>query len=359
MIQAENPSLFTISENETTRENTMLNFDEERYLSIQSGAASLASRIDKAICNLLDGGAENVFFLGTGGVALLTQPAVTLLNRKSKFPVFTGFSAELVITGSPLLDENSIVVIPSLSGTTKESVALLDYVKSQGAKTITLIGHAKTPLGQNADHAFVNFAEDDTSCESFYMQTLLIALSIMKYRGEISNYERLVEELQLLPGALLEAKRDFESKAPNIADIIDAHRYHIFTSAGNSWPQAHYYGMCILEEMQWILTRPVHAADFFHGTLEMLEKGVSLFVLHGEDECRPLTERVIAFAKDYTDSLTVIDTKDVNLPGIGSELRALVSPAVLAALFERVSAHLEVKRDHPLTTRRYYKKVSY
>jgi len=29
---------------------------------------------------------------------------------------------------------------------------------------------------------------------------------------------------------------------------------------------------------------------------------------------------------------------------------------VLAAAFERLSAHLEVVRDHPLTTRRYYKK---
>jgi len=28
-------------------------------------------------------------------------------------------------------------------------------------------------------------------------------------------------------------------------------------------------------------------------------------------------------------------------------------------VLERVSAHLEVKRDHPLTTRRYYKRLAY
>jgi fructoselysine-6-phosphate deglycase len=32
---------------------------------------------------------------------------------------------------------------------------------------------------------------------------------------------------------------------------------------------------------------------------------------------------------------------------------------LLATVLERVSAHLEVKRDHPLTTRRYYKRVEY
>ncbi|MFK8077169.1 MAG: SIS domain-containing protein [Granulosicoccus sp.] len=337
----------------------MLNFNEQRYRTIQSGAVSLAQGIDETVSSLLDNGADNIFFLGTGGVAFLMKPAVTLLERQSRFPAITGFGAELVITGSPHLTDKSIVVIPSLSGTTKESIELLDYIKSKGAKTISLVGHKETPLGINSDHAFVNFAEDDTSSESFYIQSLLIALSIMKHRGEIDNYDRLLEEIRLLPGALLEAKRAFESKAPEIAGIIDSYDYHIFTGAGNSWPEAHYYGMCILEEMQWILTRPVHASDFFHGSLELIEKGVSIFVLQGEDACRPLTERVISFSKEYTDSLTIIDTKDVNLPGIGAELRALISPAVLAAIFERVSAHLEIKRDHPLTTRRYYKKVNY
>jgi len=31
----------------------------------------------------------------------------------------------------------------------------------------------------------------------------------------------------------------------------------------------------------------------------------------------------------------------------------------LATALERLSAHLEARRNHPLTTRRYYKKVDY
>ena len=37
----------------------------------------------------------------------------------------------------------------------------------------------------------------------------------------------------------------------------------------------------------------------------------------------------------------------------------MLSPDLLATVLERVSAHLEIKRDHPLTTRRYYKRVAY
>jgi len=117
--------------------------------------------------------------------------------------------------------------------------------------------------------------------------------------------------------------------------------------------------MCILEEMQWIRTRPVHAADFFHGTLELVEPGVSVFVFKGEDPSRPLADRVEAFARRYTDRVRVLDATDVKLPGISAETRSLISPVILATLLERVSAHLEVKRGHPLTTRRYYKRVDY
>ena len=337
----------------------MLNFDEARYLSIQSGAVALAGDIDVAIGRLLDAGADNIHFLGTGGAAFLMQPAAALLQRLSRFRAFTGYSAELIAAGSVNLNDRSIVIIPSRSGTTKESIALLDVARKAGAKVITLVGHKNTPLGQQGDHVFVNFVEDDTSSESFYIQSLLVALSILARRKEIDGYRALVGEMANLPAALLEAKRSFEGEAARLAGVIAASDYHIFTGAGNTWPEAHYYGMCILEEMQWIRTRPVHASDFFHGTLELVEKGVSLFVFQGEDAFRPLTERVIGFAKQYTDQLHILDTADVKLPGIGQALRGLISPVVLAALLERVNAHLEVRRNHPLSTRRYYNRVAY
>lgn len=337
----------------------MLNFDEDRYIRIQSGAVGMAKRFDAVIKACLDAGADNLFFLGTGGAAILMQPAYQLLQRKSKFPVFLDLTAELLITGSVNLSRKSIVVMPSLSGTTKESVALLAKVKEAGATVLTLVGHEETPLGQGGDHVFVNFAEDDTSCESFYLQSLLIALSLMKHRGEIANYDQVVGELHTLPTRLVDMKRAYENKAEDFARILAGSDYHIVTGAGNVWPEAFYYGMCILEEMQWIRTRPVHASDFFHGTLELVEKDVSVILFKGEDDCRPLADRVETFARTYTDHLTVLDTASFDLPGISPEVRGLISPLLLSAVLERISAHLEVMRNHPLTTRRYYKRVAY
>lgn len=325
----------------------MLNFNEDRFLRIQSGAVALAPRIDAEIGAAIAAGATNLYFLGTGGVAYLMEPAVQLLHRRSGFPTFKDYPAELILTGSANLTDKSIVVMPSLSGATKESVAMLEKLKEVGAKIITLVGHADTPLGLGGNPALVNFAEDDTSSESFYLQSLLIALSVMKARGEIDTYDALVAELQTVPAALVAAKKAFEPKAEDHARLIAGADYHMFTGAGNMWPEALYYATCILEEMQWIRTRPVHASDFFHGPLELIEPGVSLLLVKGEDALRPLTLRVERFVGRYTDRLRIVDAAAAELPGLGPRLRALATPVILAALLERVEAHLGPPAPRP------------
>jgi fructoselysine-6-phosphate deglycase len=337
----------------------MLNFDKDRFIKIQSGAVSFAEQAKPLMRQLLAGGMERLFFMGTGGVQLLALPAIALAEHRSTFPVRAEFPAQVVLDPPAGLDDKSLVVIPSLSGTTKESVQLMSFLKGRGVRTLSLTGHSDTPLAQEADFNFTNFAEDDTSSESFYLQTLLIVLALLSERGEYDDYDGTVAELKKLPELLAQAKAAYEEQAAELAASIKDETYHIFTGAGSAWPEAYYYGMCILEEMQWIRTRPVHAADFFHGTLELVEPGVSVFLLKGEDASRPLSERVENFAKRYTDKVRILDAASVELPGISAKVRRLISPILLATLLERVSAHLEVLRNHPLTTRRYYKRVEY
>lgn len=337
----------------------MLNFDKDRFVKIQSGAVAIADDVRALVRKLLDDGLERIFFMGTGGVQFLTQPAIELARNGTVFPVSAAFPAQVVLEAPAGLDERALVILPSLSGTTKESVQLMAFLKERGVKTLSLTGHKNTPLGLDADYNFTNFAEDDTSSESFYLQTLLIVLALLAERGEFADFDATVAELKKLPELLVSVKEDYEAGAAALAQEIKDETYHIFTGAGSVWPEAHYYGMCILEEMQWIRTRPVHASDFFHGTLELVEPGVSLFIFKGEDACRPLTDRVENFAKRYTDKVRVLDAAAVKLPGISENTRKLISPIILATMLERLSAHLEVLRDHPLTTRRYYKRVEY
>jgi fructoselysine-6-phosphate deglycase len=337
----------------------MLNFDEDRFLKSQAGAVSCAEALHDALAERLTGGAENVFFAGAGGAGILMWPAADLLSRRSSFKTFVERPAELVAAGSVHLGPRSIVVIPSRSGDTGESLDVVAYSKALGASIITFTGTPDSLLAAQADVNFTNPVDDDISSESFYLQSLLLVLAIMDLRGELDKYGELVREIRCLPELLLEAKRSFEDQAGDMAEVIAASPYHIITGAGSTWAEAMYYGMCILEEMQWIRTRPVHAADFFHGPLELVEPGVSCILMKGEDWSRPLVDRVEQFVRSYDDRLKVLDTASVAMPGISKQLRALISPVILATLLERVNAYLEVKRNHPLTTRRYYRSVTY
>ena len=337
----------------------MLNFDESRLVAIQSAAVEHADGIRDYVGECVDRGIDTIMFAGVGGAGILMQPAHALLTSDSRVPAFLVLPAEVMLTGSVHLGASTLVVIPSLSGTTAEGVAFVEYARSAGATVLSLTGTADSPIASASDRNFVVAAADDTSSESFYLQSLLLSLSVQDCLGEIDDFKAVVDELLRLPALLVGAKQEFEGRAAELAQTIRAEDYHIFTSSGGSYAEAYYFGMCILEEMQWIRTRPVHAADFFHGTLELLEPRVSVFLLKGEDATRPLTERVERFSAEHTDRLRVIDAADFSLPGISPRVRSLISPIIHATVLERLAAHLEVQRDHPLTTRRYYRRVAY
>lgn len=337
----------------------MLNFDESRFVAIQSAAVGHSDAIREFVADRFSSGIDVVMFAGVGGAGILMQPAHDLLITHSRAGAFLPLPAELTLTGSTHLGPKTLVVIPSLSGTTPEGIAVVDYAKASGATVMSMTGTADSPIAVASDRNFVVPAADDTSSESFYIQSLLVSLSVQDYLGEVDDFDGVVAELRGLPALLVGAKQAFESRAASLAEEIRDEDYHIFTAAGGSYAEAYYFGMCILEEMQWIRTRPVHAADFFHGTLELLEPDVSVFLLKGEDATRPLADRVENFAGTQTDRLRVVDAADFALPGITPRVRSLISPIIHATVLERLAAHLEVLRDHPLTTRRYYRRVAY
>jgi fructoselysine-6-phosphate deglycase len=340
----------------------MLNFDRARFVSIQSAAVAQADRISAVVADAMAGGITSVVFLGTGGAGILMLPAARLLQVRSRVDVDLLLPAEVLLEPDPRIGPSTLVVLPSLSGTTQESVHVELACLQAGARVLALTANGDSPVAEHATDTLVVPAEDDTSSESFYLQSLLVALAVLRERGELGalTHERFLAELTLLPELLADVKAAYETSASVLAKQLAEQPWHIFTGAGSTWAEAFYYAMCILEEMQWIRTRPVHAADFFHGTLELVEPGVSLVLLKGEDlASRALVERVEAFVTRYTDTVAVLDAADAELPGVSDDVRALISPVVLAAMLERVSAHLEVLRDHPLTTRRYYRRVTY
>jgi fructoselysine-6-phosphate deglycase len=337
----------------------MLNLDEMHHLSVQTQAVKLVRPIYDAVRAELDRGLKNIFFGSAGGVALLTLPAARLLSERSTLPVYVERASELTATGHRSLGAGSLLVLASVSGTTREAVDVLHYAHACGARVMTLTGTPDSPLALDADVNLCNAVADDTSSESFYIQTLAIALAVMSIRSEFEGFESFEREVKRLPESLLAVKRAYEPEAEQLAAAFAGDPKLIVTGAGSSWYEAWYFGMCILEEMQWLWTRPVHASDFFHGTLELVEQGIDVLILKGEDAGREQSERVEKFIPRVGGRAVVMYSKPFELAGISDTFRPLMSPIVLATMVERLSVHIEALRDHPLTTRRYYKRLDY
>ncbi|MFF3196073.1 SIS domain-containing protein [Streptomyces misionensis] len=333
----------------------MLKFNEAEFVSQTKSLLALRPQIEKLVDRLADEGYDHVLLVGAGGTYAQMWPYEHLARRTSVLPVRAAVAAELVVSGDARLGERTIAVFTSVSGTTDDTLRAIDYCKSRGAHTIGFTGYPDSLVAQSVDTALIS----EPKAWPFDVQLLLFMGRLLSRRGEFEGYERLADELGVLPRVLVDVARQAEPVASDFAETHKHTDYHFLIGGGNLWGFTYLYSMCILEEMQWLRTTRVHSAEFFHGSLELLEENTSVIVFQGEDETRALTDRAEAFAKRVSKDVTVFDTRDYPLEGISPEFRGLLAPLVLDTVMDRVSKHLERVRDHSLDLRRYYRVMDY
>lgn len=337
----------------------MYKFNEENFLEVASGAVSLRNKVESIVDEVTQKGYKNLFLIGSGGSYAAMFPFDFALKMYSSLPVYNEIASEFILMDHKHFGKDSLVIFSSLSGTTKETIEAAKYCKEKGATTIGLTGKMGSPLDEITDHTLINYAEDDTAPESINMQLYMLVYGLMYKRNEYPRYPELMEALSETPKLLVNIREQYDEIASDFATKHKDTKYHMIVGAGTLWGWAYNYSMCILEEMQWIHTTRVHASEFFHGSLELVEEDTSIILLEAEDVSRPLTDRVRNFAEKYTSNLFRIDTREFNLPGMDDELRKELAPLLICAVFDRLNVYLEKERNHPLSTRRYYRKVAY
>ena len=124
----------------------------------------------------------------------------------------------------------------------------------------------------------------------------------------------------------------------------------------------------------WIRTKSISCQEFFHGMQEIIVEDTPVTLFMGEDEQRPLAERVAKLKissllvivssvwlvyKTLNANYTIIDTKEHELKGISPEFRGTISHLVMHGVNNRVDAYMELFLRHPLSIRRYYRQFDY
>jgi fructoselysine-6-phosphate deglycase len=333
----------------------MLGFNEPEVLSQLASTVALRPSIEELADRLVDEGFDRLFLVGAGGTYAQMWPYEHLARSRSTLPVRAVIAAELVASGDATLGERSVAVFTSVSGTTEDSLSAIEFCRSKGALTVGFTGYADSPVAKSVDVALVS----EPKAWPFDPQMLLFMGRLLARRGEFAGYEKFADQLAGVPRLMVDVAKQADPAASAFAEAHKDTDYHFLVGGGNLWGFTYLYSMCILEEMQWLRTTRVHSAEFFHGSLELLEEDTSVMIFQGEDETRPLTDRVEAFAKRISRDVTVFDTRDYALEGISPEFRGLLAPLVLDTVLGRVSKHLERVRDHSLDLRRYYRVMDY
>lgn len=338
----------------------MYDIDLNHYREVVDSSIALRPQIEKAVDEICEKGYSNIFFIGCGGTYAHSLPMMYWMQTASeKVNVRSVIAAEFMVMGHKEFSENSVCVFSTRSGNTPEIVEAAKFCKEAGATTVVYVSNDNTPVCQYADYKLYSPAEDPNLCEAIYTFSICLLARFMKNAGEFDKYDEFMEQYGKLTDSLVALKEKYDPICEAIAAKLKDEEYHMVVGGGMLWGEAYDYAMCILEEMQWLKTKSIHACEFFHGTLELVDSDTSMLLFYGEDETRQFMDRVKRFASKLTDKIVVFDTADAELPFTDAMYRKIVSPLVIYAMTERLSAHLAKERGHALTIRRYYRQMNY
>ena len=330
----------------------MVKFEEETYLDNVRGALALRGQIE-AIVDAAAGQCGNLCWLGIGGTWASCLQTTVHMRERSAMEVFALNAAEYNTTGDRRVGERTFVVISSVTGTTEEMCAAVEKLHAAGARVLGFIDKEDSPLARAVDWC-ISFPHNEQ------LKFFMTADRFMFLRGEFKDYDRYYAQLDAcLPEGLAAAEKAADEFGRSFAKAHMNDKLHYFVGAGTLYGATYSYAMCYWEEMHWIRTKSIHAAEFFHGMLEIVDRDTPVTVFVGEDSQRELALRVAHFLPKVCDNFCVIDTADYPLEGIDLEYRGNLSHLLMHAVTNRIDAHLEALSGHDMKLRRYYRQMEY
>lgn len=331
----------------------MFKFNEEELRKTYKNGLALRSEIEKKVDELCDRGFSNICFLGIGGTYASSLQAYVHMKEKSALEIFVENAAEYLATGNRRISKDTIVIISSVTGTTSEMVKAVNKVHEVNATVLGFIDEKESILASMVD---ICFSVPKNEQLKFFM----VADRFMKNEGVFDEYDDFYKEMDLyFVDALINAEKDNEEFAREYVNRHKDDYLHYFLGAGEMYGATYSYAMCYWEEMHWKRTKSIHAAEFFHGMLEIIDEDTPVTVFVTEDSQREIALRAVRFLDKINNNHEVIDSKNIKAEGISEKYRGYISHHLIHAVTNRIDAALEEVTGHDMTLRRYYRKVEY
>jgi len=303
-------------------------------------------------------GVRNLFLIGCGGSLNDFSAASYLCDRSSGIPTSCLNSEEFNRRRPALLGPGSVVLVASHNGTTRETIEAARWSRSAGARVIGFTKDETTKLAVECDEVFT-YHSDRTILAPKQVLIGMMVTALLKEVGAKLDFDAIEQAFAGVPVAFELAVQEAEASLHEIAIAFAAEPMTYVLSAGPCQGAGYGFAMCYLMEMQWKHAAWFNANEFLHGAFEVVQLDTATLLFKGEDETRPVIDRVEAFLSKNTQRCRVIDSKNYSLPGIPELLRGFISPLLLSTLSKRLAEHYQAVTKHSLSDRRYMFKTTY
>lgn len=309
---------------------------------------------------------RHVFFVACGGSLSIMYPAKFMLDQHGALPSDVYNAAEFVARAPKRLGPDTLVVLCSMTGTTKETTAAAKFAREKGAITIGLTVEPSSPLGTAVDYPVKFEAPYTTGVpidakDSNYSIIYQIVMGLVAAIGGDDLTEELVDSLCNLQAVIDRAQETYAPLWDRYAEHFAKQDVIYTIASGASFGAAYSFAICVLMEMQWINSQAIHSNEFFHGPFEVLDETRCFVLMKGLDSTRALDDRADKFLHRFgkAENILVLDAAKLDLAGIDERFKGNVVPLIFFdTLWRFIYKVADFRQQVMLDGRRYMKKLT-
>ena len=248
----------------------------------------------------------------------------------------------------------------SHSGTTPETVEAAAYAREQGALTVALTHDPDSPLAKAAEFVVVYQHGDD---KDFAMTAAPLLYRLVRAVIDKANGSNELGRITEAVSHLDQIVRTEQQKIAGVADEWGkkhARANVIYTlSSGANYGVGYSFAICLLQEMLWVHSQGINAAEYFHGPFEITDYDVPFLSLVGLGAARAIDERALAFVSSKSENVTVLDAQEWDLSLVPDDLHQEYAHLVFGPVIRCFADALADHKGHPLSVRRYMWRMEY
>ncbi len=209
--------------------------------------------------------------------------AKTWIETLARIPVEVDIASEFRYRKPPVMDDGVSLFI-SQSGETADTMAALNYVKSQGQHTLGVVNVANSSLARSVDTPLMTYAGPEigvASSKAFSTQLVVLAVLALKLahgRGLLTDQDLIdkCKDLCRLPN-LLEQTLKLSDDCKTVAEDIAKARDVLYLGRGSCYAIA-MEGALKLKEISYIHAEGYAAGEMKHGPIALIDENVPIIV---------------------------------------------------------------------------------